>query len=333
MRTTTAKRRTLRVAIVAAAAGGAILAAPAVASADTGITEYTGGTTSTWSDPDSAGGSPGAVYGPSSPVTVDCVKPDAFPVSDGNQAWYHIEGTDSWASADAFFNNGAQSGSLSGTPFVDPAVPVCGEQASSAPAPSASTQPATQASDFYNRNDAVEWALQHAQDPQHNGTLCTVFASDALWAGGFPQSDSWKPDGGGAASNVQPFVDYVTSHFDATLSTPFTLDPQNNVVPGAEPGDVLVYNWNDGGSETTFSHIAFIVRVDNGYPIVSEWGNKDPFPIWRHWSGWASPYPTRGWTWSAISTPQHWLQENYPQATAMLLHINGGHLIDNVPNF
>jgi hypothetical protein len=51
-------------------------------------------------------------------------------VADGNTWWYEI-GSSPWnnvyyASADAFYNEpGVTTGSLVGTPFVDPAVPLC----------------------------------------------------------------------------------------------------------------------------------------------------------------------------------------------------------------
>ena len=50
-------------------------------------------------------------------------------MADGDTWWYQI-GSSPWnnayyVSADAFYNNGATSGSLIGTPFVDPIVPNC----------------------------------------------------------------------------------------------------------------------------------------------------------------------------------------------------------------
>jgi hypothetical protein len=59
---------------------------------------------------------------------VTCVV-QGFRVADGNTNWYQIA-SGPWdnvyyASADAFYNNGATSGSLDGTPYVDPNVPAC----------------------------------------------------------------------------------------------------------------------------------------------------------------------------------------------------------------
>ena len=51
-----------------------------------------------------------------------------FRVADGNTTWYRVAQPlerPLYASADAFYNNGATSGSLVGTPWVDTAVPPC----------------------------------------------------------------------------------------------------------------------------------------------------------------------------------------------------------------
>jgi hypothetical protein len=61
-------------------------------------------------------------------VQIAC-KLAGFAVADGNTWWYRIASSpwssSYYASADAFYNNGATSGSLQGTPFVDSSVPNC----------------------------------------------------------------------------------------------------------------------------------------------------------------------------------------------------------------
>ena len=56
-------------------------------------------------------------------------KLQGFRVADGNTWWYRIASAPwnnaYYVSADAFYNNGQTSGSLHGTPFVDPAVANC----------------------------------------------------------------------------------------------------------------------------------------------------------------------------------------------------------------
>jgi hypothetical protein len=90
--------------------------------------ETVGGVTHTWTDYTDAGGTEGSSIAAFQTVQVTCAV-EGFQVADGDTWWYEIA-SDPWdnnyyASADAFYNNGQTSGSLHGTPFVDPAVPVC----------------------------------------------------------------------------------------------------------------------------------------------------------------------------------------------------------------
>ena len=73
-------------------------------------------------------GAQGQTIAALSNIQVSCALP-GFRVADGDTWWYRIS-SKPWnnayyVSADAFYNNGVTSGSLSGTPFVDPAVPRC----------------------------------------------------------------------------------------------------------------------------------------------------------------------------------------------------------------
>jgi hypothetical protein len=91
--------------------------------------ETTGSTANkTFTDYTNAGGAIGPTIPPSTTLQVAC-KVTGFTVSDGNNWWYRIA-TSPWsnvyyATADAFYNNGQTSGTLHGTPFVDPNVPNC----------------------------------------------------------------------------------------------------------------------------------------------------------------------------------------------------------------
>lgn len=115
--------------------------APPVSSppANSGIGETTGGVVNTWTNYASASGSQGPEIPAFDTVQVTC-RASGFAVADGNVWWYQIASSpwsDSyWASADAFYNNGRTSGSLSGTPFYDPKVPAC---SSSLPPPTTTT--------------------------------------------------------------------------------------------------------------------------------------------------------------------------------------------------
>ena len=92
------------------------------------ITETAGGITHTWSDYTTGEGSGGQLISPGFPIQVSCAVP-GLKVADGNTWWYRIASSPwsdaYYASADAFYNNGQTSGSLIGTPFVDPAVRGC----------------------------------------------------------------------------------------------------------------------------------------------------------------------------------------------------------------
>jgi hypothetical protein len=82
----------------------------------------------TWTDYLDAGGSAGSTIPTDTTVQISC-KVQGFQVQDGDAWWYRIAQSPwdngYYASADAFFNDGQTSGSLSGTPFVDPNVPDC----------------------------------------------------------------------------------------------------------------------------------------------------------------------------------------------------------------
>ncbi len=90
--------------------------------------ETTGSVAHTWSDYADAGGAEGPEIASNQTVQIACWV-SGFRVTDGNTYWYLV-GSSPWnygyyVSADAFYNNGETSGSLIGTPFVDPAVPEC----------------------------------------------------------------------------------------------------------------------------------------------------------------------------------------------------------------
>jgi hypothetical protein len=90
--------------------------------------ETTGGTANTWTDYKDAGGIAGKQIADHQTVDVTC-RVKGFKVADGNKWWYEIASSpwddDYYVPADAFYNNGDITGSLIGTPFYDPAVPVC----------------------------------------------------------------------------------------------------------------------------------------------------------------------------------------------------------------
>lgn len=90
--------------------------------------ETAGGSANTWSNYANAGGTQGPTIRKGQTVKISC-KVTGFRVAGGNTWWYRIAqapwNSKFYASADAFYNSGQTSGSLRGTPFVDPAVPDC----------------------------------------------------------------------------------------------------------------------------------------------------------------------------------------------------------------
>jgi hypothetical protein len=90
--------------------------------------ETTGGVVHTWTNYTNAGGSEGPEIPSNATVQIACKIP-GFAVADGNTWWYRVASSPwngaYYGSADAFYNDGATSGDLKGTPFVDPNVPPC----------------------------------------------------------------------------------------------------------------------------------------------------------------------------------------------------------------
>lgn len=108
------------------------------------VNETTGSVTNTWTNYTNAGGTAGPRIPRYTTVQISC-KLTGFRVADGNTWWYRIASApwnnNFYASADAFYNNGATSGSLKGTPFVDQAVPDCGSTPAAAPSVTAAQGP------------------------------------------------------------------------------------------------------------------------------------------------------------------------------------------------
>ncbi len=90
--------------------------------------ETVGGSARTFTDYLDAGGIQGPSIASGQTVQVTC-RTLGFTVPDGNAWWYKIASSPwsnaYWASADPFYNDGATSGPVAGTPFVDTAVPLC----------------------------------------------------------------------------------------------------------------------------------------------------------------------------------------------------------------
>jgi uncharacterized membrane protein YgcG len=101
---------------------------PTAPPAATTYSETVGGVSHTWANYSNAGGTEGPSIASNQTVQITC-KVTGFAVADGNTWWYKIVSSPwngaYYVSADAFYNDEATSGSLHGTPFVDPSVPNC----------------------------------------------------------------------------------------------------------------------------------------------------------------------------------------------------------------
>jgi hypothetical protein len=185
----------------------------------------------------------------------------------------------------------------------------------------------------FNRGAAVAWAEAHATQTPPDAAACTWFVSQALWAGGLPQTAAWTSSGHHGsipvftwrpgtvdAWAVSNFVNYIRAAYPASTYTELSFHVNN--VPLAEPGDVIVYAWKGVGSVNNTSgleHAALVVGDAPGtqYPEVAEWGADDDGVLGRPVN-----YKKRGWTWSEIH--HEWLQSEpgYKHVKAFLLHID-----------
>ena len=90
--------------------------------------ETAGGEASTWTNYINAGGIKGPTIAAQQSVLIAC-KVTGFKVPDGNTWWYRIASSPwnnkYYVSADAMYNNGATSGGLLNTPWVDTNVVNC----------------------------------------------------------------------------------------------------------------------------------------------------------------------------------------------------------------
>ncbi|MEU9480378.1 amidase domain-containing protein [Streptomyces sp. NPDC048191] len=176
----------------------------------------------------------------------------------------------------------------------------------------------------YDRQAAVDWALEHAQDPEPFPASCTWFVTNALWAGGLPKDAGWNADGEHgrlqkspgtpSATAAQPLLDYLSARYPYTK--PVEMDFTGNAVPQAEPGDIVAYDWEGDGR---IDHLALVVDIAPGqYPEVAEWGTDDTHP---------TGYVKRGWTYSEKDEPG-WLQDKdkHPAVKAWLWHIDTTYL-------
>lgn len=179
----------------------------------------------------------------------------------------------------------------------------------------------------YNRQAAVNWALSNAQSLGQPNTFsgCTWFASQALWAGGFTQSETWNKvyshgrlPGTVSATAAPELAKYLVNNYSVKQVDLNGDRFKSNSVPEAKVGDIIAYVWNDGGGGNKsitldkIDHLSVVTSISSGsYPNVSEWG-----------TGWPEGYKSRGWTWSENSHDWFRQMEKTKNVHAILLHFN-----------
>jgi uncharacterized protein YraI len=173
----------------------------------------------------------------------------------------------------------------------------------------------------YNRGAAVDWAIRNYNKPNgswlwYNGNDCTYYVSQALWAGGIPRTADWtgnsrdpsrlasrwwNPGATRAAAHADKFKNYVVTHGIATIKEVRWAD---NTAGGAQMGDIIGYDWNNG-ADGVLDHLAIVTsRNQHGYPSVSQ-----------H----SSPRLNRYWSWDPGANS--WIQYSRPGSRVYLLHI------------
>ena len=317
-KTMTGRRLVIGVAVVPALVAAVMAATAAPAQADGGWTQHVSGTGGDGLWAHSAAGlsrdTVTTLLPEGAEIVTDCVSYSDFVGDD--PAWLHIVSpVDGWVS-DAYVDTWWTRDNT----LVQQGLPECGARTGEADDPVGGVVEDDSAP--LDREAAVQWALSHARDVQDflGWSGCTWFVSQALWAGGLPETDVWSGDGGHgtlnripgtvAATAVDDFLPNLTAMYPSTAVVQLDGDRfRDNAVPEAEVGDVIAYDWEGDGD---MDHVAIVTSISDGdYPNVAEWGTNQ-FPSLT------SSYTERGWTWS--ENHHQWLQQYYPGVTATLYH-------------
>lgn len=213
--------------------------------------------------------------------------------------WYKVSGTDTYI-ADVMVLTGSDE-AVTGACTETEEVP--------APAP----KPATP-SQNYNRSAAVQWAHDNVRTAPRFESDCTWFVSQALWAGGLPKSSDWTSNVT-SLSIKKPYLlqpraatgaDYLKNYLvnDTGMATITELKWSDNTAGGAQPGDIIAYDWNSG-ADGVIDHLAIVTgSTPEGYPLVSQ---HTPAQYDRYWS-----YSESG---------RDWIENAEKGARVYLIHI------------
>jgi hypothetical protein len=179
-------------------------------------------------------------------------------------------------------------------------------------APPAPVQPRT-----YDGRKAATWAVDRSGIPEtFKDGDCTFFVSQALWVGGLAQTPEWtsySTDWGRVASKFRypgptrtaAGADIFKNYFVSSgLGTIREIAWSDNTAGGAQLGDIIAYDW-DNGADGRIDHLAIVTAFnDQGYPSVTQ---HTPTQVHRYWS------------WSLNGN--NWIEFVKPGARAYLLHV------------
>ena len=191
----------------------------------------------------------------------------------------------------------------------------------------------------YDRDAAVSWAYNNWNQTPTFRDDCTYFCSQALWAGGLPQTDEWtefgsalEPDLLADKSDLIPKMPVPSFEMPTKYATVadrlFTylstsglgemrpLKFEENNVPGAEKGDLIFYSWNDQDVEN--------LVMDHAMIITSFSDDSSSDYRYAQMTGHSDPTKDQGWTWSKARNG--WIEDVYRDSlghkpTAWLMRI------------
>lgn len=179
-------------------------------------------------------------------------------------------------------------------------LPACSTTSSEPTAPPSSGSAGTNDSSnlatpfSYDRNAAVQFAIDNLKVPESfPGDDCTWYVSQALWAGGLPQSAQWTgkswdwslqaarshyPGPTKDAADANDLINYLVS---TGLAIRIPITWSDNTAAGAEPGDIIAYHWNNNEPADKVDHLAFVTDLNaDGYPEVMQHSPE----VHRYWS-------------------------------------------------
>jgi hypothetical protein len=185
------------------------------------------------------------------------------------------------------------SASEESSPHGEPSPPpqeTASSEAPTSPSPQPSGSPAVA---HFSRTGAVKWANEHVHSPPPSlfkNEDCTDFISQAWLHGGklgeqFPwwyfvedapfqelyitYSPNW-----GAAEN---FANAMTKHHWVSRADISNMNAP--IVPGAQPGDVILWHQNDG-ADTYWSHVALVVGTEHGATVIDQHAQPKKHTTW-----------------------------------------------------